>query len=122
MVVLDWAALSTLDKREIYDLSDEEIGPPLVIVVSPDARGELREIPENRIWCVVEEPVAQGELNNILKSVCLSSVTITQSQRTRWWNTAIIISLSSLSGHFDLSRPMTNLELVTVMRGSEDAF
>ena len=70
MVVLDWAALSTLDKREIYDLSDEEIGPPLVIIVSPDARGELREIPENRIWCVVEEPVAQGELNNIFEE-CL---------------------------------------------------
>ena len=49
---------------------DEEIGPPLVIIVSPDARSELREIPENRIWCVVEEPVAQGELNNIFEE-CL---------------------------------------------------
>ena len=93
MVVLDWAALSTLDKREIYELSDEESGRHWLFV-SPDARVSF-ERSENRIWCVVEEPVAQGNSIISLKSVFLSSVTITQSQPMRWWNTVIIILPSS---------------------------
>lgn len=70
MVVIDWGALSSSDKREIVEHSEEDTGPPLIIVISPESRGELRQIPEHRIWCVVEEPVTQGELVNIFEE-CL---------------------------------------------------
>ena len=70
MIVLDWEALSSGDKRELSELCEEDVGPPFVIVASLEHREELSSIPDHRIWCVVQEPVAQGELVNIFEE-CL---------------------------------------------------
>ena len=41
-----------------------------MIVANADHRDDISMIPEHRIWCVVQEPVAQGELVNIFEE-CL---------------------------------------------------
>ena len=70
MNVVDWQSISHIERQEVIELCDEDSGAPFVIIVNPEDKSSVDDLPKARVWCVVEEPVPQGELGNIFEE-CL---------------------------------------------------